>query len=167
LKQGFSSAFIDRLNRTYNAGVWLKAAVVSYEGGTDYWVHYGESITFKGNVYQPLPMQWEGIDASATMSLPGIRVSVSNIQGIAEAYVDTVDLLGKDVRLQILHLDLLGTPKDVDEVAVQVQSIEITTSAVSILCGLNMGLNDSLPRNVIQKSEFPGNSDDIRRYTII
>lgn len=167
MKVGFSSGFIDRLNRTYNAGVWLRAAAVTHAEGSDYWVHYGEPLVFQGHTYQPLPMEWDGVEASSTMQLPGVRVSVSNVQGKAEEYVDTVNLLGKDVVLQILHLDLLGTATDVESIRLQVQSIAITTSTLTLTCGLNLGLNDLVPKYVITKSEFPGNTDDIRRFSII
>jgi hypothetical protein len=147
--------------------VWLKAAVIVHDLGTDYWVHAAEPLTFQGHVYQPLHMEWEGIDASSTMQLPSVRVVVANIQGQAEEYVENVEMLGKDVRLQILHFDLLDTPTDVDEIALQVHSVEITRQTVSVLCGVNLGLNDLLPKFVIQRSEFPGNIDDIRRFTIV
>ena len=169
MKTGFSSGFLARLNRLYDAGVFLKAAIVSRgsDAGKDYFVHYGEPVTFRGHVYQPLPMEWDGVEATSTMQLPGVRISVANIQGQAEQYVDDADILGTDVVLQIMHLDLLNNPKDADEVALQIQSIEITAASVSIMCGLNLGLQDSLPKGIITRSEFPGNSDDIRRYTIV
>lgn len=163
----FSSSFIERASKVYGAGVWLKAAVVEHEGGTDYWVHAAEPLTFQGHLYQPLAMEWEGIDASSTMPLPSVRVSVPNVQGQAEAYIDSVQMLGKDVRLQILHFDLLQNPTDVDEVALQVHAIDVNRQMVSVLCGVNLGLTDLLPKYVISRAEFPGNVDDIRRFSIV
>lgn len=163
----FSDEFIERAAKVYGAGVWLKGAVIDHAEGTDYWVHAAEPLIFQGHTYQPLHMTWDGVDASASMQLPAVKVTVPNIQGQAEAYVDSVQMLGKDVRLQVMHFDLLNNPTDVDEIALQVQSIEINRQAVSVLCGVNLGLNDLLPKYVITRSEFPGNVDDIRRFTIV
>lgn len=165
--KSYSAAFIDRLNRPYNAGVFLKAVVVAHENATDYFVHFGEPVTFQGHTYQPLQMQWEGVDASSTMQLPSVKITVANVLGTAEHYIDTVNLLGRDVVLQFMHLDLLQNPADVEEVALQVQSIEMTSTTVSLLCGLNLGLNDSLPKDVMTRAEYPGQIDDVRRLTIV
>lgn len=165
--KNFSSGFIEKLNAVTNAGVWLHALVIALPASTDYWVHHAEPVLFNGNTYQPLPMRWEGVEASMTMQLPGVRVSVANVQGQAAAYVEDHDLLGRDVRLQIMHLDLLGTPTDVDELALQIQQIEVNAQAVTALCSLNLGLNDLLPKGIITQTEFPGNTDDIRRLSIV
>lgn len=163
----FSDDFIERAAKVYGAGVWLKGAVVAHAQGTDYWVHAAEPLVFQGHTYQPLPMQWEGVDASSSMQLPSVKVTVPNIQGQAEAYIDSVDMLGKEVRLQIMHFDLLDNPTEVDEIALQVHSIEINRQTVGIMCGVNLGLTDLLPKFVITRAEFPGNVDDIRRFSIV
>ena len=76
--------------------------------------------------------------------------------GWAEDYVESEAILGCDVLLQILHLDLLSNPQDADEIALQIQSVEVNSQAVSVICSLNLGLNDTLPKGLITLSEFPG-----------
>jgi hypothetical protein len=147
--------------------VFLKAAVIAHASGTDYWVDYGEPLTFQGHVYAPLTMGWDGVEASSTMQLPGVRVSVDNVLGKAEAYVTNTEMLGKNLTLQILHRDLLQNPSDVYQIALQVQSLEVSTAAVIVHCGLNLGLQDLWPRGIITKSEFPANIDSIMRTTIV
>lgn len=163
----FNAQFLAKLNQLYGAGVFVHAAVITFADHSDYWVDYAEPLLFEGHLYQPLPMRWEGLETSSTMQLPGVRVSVSNIHGQAEDYINDNDLLGRDVRLQMLHRDLLGVPDSVDEILLQVQSIEVTIDTVSLTCGLNLGLTDLFPRFIVTQQEFPGNSDAVRRLSVL
>jgi hypothetical protein len=165
----FDSQFIDRLNALYGGGVLLRAALVFLPSRTDAWVSYNESVVYRGITYQPLPMIWDGVEASSGMQLPGVRVSVDNTLGLAEDYIDSVNLLGCDVLLQLFSLELLQYPSYLyaDEIALQVQSIEVTMQAVSVMCGINLGLSDALPKHILTLKEFPGIPDQTRRLTII
>lgn len=163
----FSNAFLDHLTRTYDAGVWVQGAVVHHEAGNDYWVNHAEPVVFQGHTYAPLSMAWEGVEQSSAMSLPGVQVTVDNIAGQAEAYIDRISLLGKAIDLQIFHLDLLDLPTEYDSITLQVQHIAISSTHLMVHCGFNLGLNESFPKFVITRAEFPGNSDAIRHITVV
>jgi hypothetical protein len=130
-------------------------------------VNHNEPVVFGGHTYAPVNMAWEGVEQSSAMALPGIEVTVGNIAGQAEAYVDRISLLGKAIDLQIFHLDLLAAPTEYDSITLQVQHIAISSTHLTVHCGFNLGLQESFPKFVITKAEFPGNSDAIRHITVV
>jgi hypothetical protein len=166
--KGFSSAWIDRLNRQSNAGVFVKAVILSESDSvTRYWVDAQRPIVFNGQTYHPLPMIWEGVELSNAMSLPVVKVSVPNVGGEVIDYLEGVDILGRSVTLQILHLDLLGDVSNVDAVTLSVMAIEGNLEAVTFTLGLDLNLNEPIPRGVITLQEFPAVPRNIRRATIL
>jgi len=166
--KSFSSAWIDRLNRQSNAGVFVKAIVLSESASvTKYWVDAQRPIVFNANTYNPLPMAWEGVEVSSRMGLPTIKVTVPNLGGEVIDYLEGVDILGRAVTLQILHLDLLGDVSAVDAVTLSVMAIDGNLEAVTFTLGLDLNLNDPVPRGVITHQEFPAIPRNIRRATVL
>ena len=168
--KNFSSGFIDRLNAQESGGVFLKAAILTETTSPlvkKYFVDFERTITFDGNAYTPLPMRWEGSDMGAGMALPTVNVTVPNIGGEVINYLEGTDLLGNEVVLQIFHLDLLGTPTDVDKQTLYVMTIQGNLETAVFRLGLNMALGEMLPRHVITRKEFPGVPDDIRWASIL
>lgn len=168
--KAFSSAYIQALNEQYQSGRFLKAVILTEDPSIStkkYYVDNETSITFQSNTYSPLEMSWSGYTVSAAMPLPTMTVNISNIGGEVIDYLETLDIIGNDVVLQILHIDRSGVVEDVttakDEVALQVQSIVGDDMVASFTLGLNLGLNDMLPRGVMTKAKYPGMIDDVIR----
>lgn len=164
----FSNNWIARLNAQHSGGVFIKAAILVVDGSTTkYYADVHDAITFDGNQYSPLPMVWEGEAQAASMELPSVRVTVPNVDGAVGAFVETTNVLGNDVTLQILHLDLLSVVTDVDKVTLQVMLIEWNGEMATFTLGINLALDQQLPKHVITRSEFPGVPDQFRRASIL
>lgn len=162
--KSFDSGFLARLNAQYNAGVFLEALKLTESPSvTKYFVNAQRSIVFQGQTYTPLSMQWEGVELSATMALPSVRVTVPSIMGEVEDYLELTDITGQSVVLQIFHLDLLGVANAVDEVALEVMAIQgRPLESVTFHLGLDLTLTQQLPRHLISSEEFPGIPDTLR-----
>jgi hypothetical protein len=167
--KALSNAFIQRLNAVSGTGRILKAIIlVENPVGpvTKYYVDNDEDIIFDGNTYKAMPMRWSGVEMNASMSLPSMAVTVQNIGGEVMDYVETLNILDQDVTLRLIHSDLLNDPTAKDDVVMQIQSIEGDDIFVTFHLGLNLGLTDLLPRDVMTRNEFPGLVDDAVRFTV-
>lgn len=162
----FSSAYIAKINAENSGGVLLKAVVLTEDpvGPVKrYFVDHDKELVLDGNTYVPLPMRWDGFEMSASMGLPGMKISTLNLGQQVSDYVEELDILDNDVVLKLLHLDLLGDVQAKDEMAFQVKMIEGDDVFITFDLGMNIGLNDLLPRGVITKDEFPAIVDDVIR----
>lgn len=166
----FSDTAIALLNSLYGSsqGAWVKAAdVVIDDTTTLYFVDNLDAITFNGHTYTPLPMGWKGIGQNASMALPSIQITVPNVTGQIDAFMDGAELAGNDVILWILHLDLLGTVSDADKVNLHIALIEWNWQSAVFTLSINLGLSDQLPKHVMSRTDFPGIPDSYRRASIL
>ena len=100
-------------------------------------------------------MTWSGVELNSQMQLPTVQLTLPDMDGSVEDYLETINMLGRDVTLQMLHLDLLADPTNVDEVRLQVMAVGSGEDIVTFTLGLNFGLSDQLPKDIISLSEFP------------
>ena len=164
----FDETWLTRLNATHSGGVFCKAAILVVDPMTTLrFADTQHGITFAGDDYQPLPMQWQGQEQSSEQKLPSVRVTVPNANGVVGAYLETVDLSGNDCTLQILHLDLLDDVSAVDQVVLQCMSVDWNEMAATLTLGINLALSEQLPRHVVTRAQFPGVPDSLRRASIL
>jgi hypothetical protein len=177
--KAFSDEFVRKLNARSEAGTFLKAIEVTEDADTPIirrYVDFEREITYGGNTYKRLPMAWSGLEIQPGMQLPTMDVTVPSvpmeredgeIHSVSE-WIELLDLLEHDVRLLILHLDLLDDSTAKDQVLLQIQTVQDDPAAGAcvIRLGLNLDLTDMLPRGVITKAEFPGIPDDRVRIQI-
>jgi hypothetical protein len=168
MKTFLSSDYIARLNARHFGGVFFKAAVIVVDGFTTlYFADLNETVTFDGHTYERLAMRWEGNSQTSQGSLPTVSVTVSNVNGRVGTYLEQQILIGCDVTLQLLHLDLLATVTDQDAVKLQVMAVQWNRQQAVFTLGVNLALQEMLPRHVITASEFPGVPDSLRRGSIL
>jgi len=168
MKTFLSSDYIARLNARHAGGVFFKAAVIVVDGSTTLYVaDINESITFDGHAYERLAMRWEGNAQTSQGSLPTVSVTVSNVTGRVGTYLEQQILIGCDVTLQLLHLDLLATVTDQDAVKLQVMAVQWNRQQAVFTLGVNLALQEMLPRFVITAAEFPGVPDSLRRGSVL
>jgi hypothetical protein len=170
----FSDDYIARLNeqamRT-GGGLFVKTAVVfeALDGSNNkYFAHAARPFVHLGNTYNPLPMHWEGLELSNQLQLPVVRVTVPSLEGTVNGYLEETDILGHHVVLRILHLD--ATPDlitDLDDVTLQIMAIEGDFNTIIFTLGLDLSLNEALPRHVVTRNEYPAVPDNMRRATIL
>lgn len=134
---------------------------------TQYYADTQDALTFDGQEYTPLPMQWQGVGQNSQRDLPRITVTVPNVDGQVGAFLETTSLLGRQVTLQLLHADLLATVTDVDRQRLQIVLVEWTDTQAVFTCGLSLGLTAQSPRRVVTRLEYPGVPDNIRRASIL
>jgi len=164
MAKGFSSDYVKKLNATHSGGIFLQAVEVTETISPlviRRFVTHEKSIVFDGNTYEPLFMQWSGLSVSEGMSLPTAQVIVTSASDEIIEWAEVIDVRENDVVLQILHLDLLADVAAVDQIVLQIQSIsgDPNGGLLAFALGLNFGLRDMIPRDVIKKDEFPGIPD--------
>ncbi len=168
--KNFSSKHLADINAQISTGRFIEAVVFvrdkSNHANRDYFIKNSRAVSFNGNVYKPLDMIWSGVKISTAMELPSTDVTVSNLGGIVLDYIEdkSITIDGNDVWLQILHIDKLGVVSLVEEMRFQLEFIvaDYHTSATFHL-GVNLSLNDPIPRHTLEKQEFPGIKDDVIR----
>lgn len=165
----FTADWIAHLNATHSGGVFFLAAVltVTDPGDIRYYADTQRAIIFDGNTYNPLPMTVSGLGLTSQQSLPAVRLTTTNIAGNVGAFLETTDILGHDVEVKILHLDLLGNVSNQDSVHLQVLAVEWDDTRATFSLGLHIALQDLLPRHVITAEEFPGVPEGLRRASIL
>src|SRR5215510_2941367 len=87
--------YIDRINRQYESGKWIKTAMLTESPGVvTYWAEHEESITYQSHVYTPLAMYWEGWRTSVSMPTEGSNIALSNVGNQVVKYLKTLDPSG-------------------------------------------------------------------------
>lgn len=166
--KNFSADWLARLNAQHSGGIFFLAAVLTV-GPEDIrrYADVQRTIEFDGESYLPLPMRLEGLGQSAQQSLPAVRVTVAAVTGEVEAFLATTDILGHDVVLQILHLDLLDDVQMQDSIALQVMAAEWNHLTATFTLGINLALSDLLPRHVLTADFAPGVPEGYRRASVL
>lgn len=159
----YDDAYITRLNALYGKGQFLKAIV--FTESTDplvkkYWVDHDAEITFQGNVYERLHMRWQNIKTSSGMDLEGANISVSNLARKAEDYVETIDVKGNEVVIQLLHLSLLDTLTSFFQRLFRVMAVRADAVTITFTVGRDLGRGHQLPPEVMLKEDYPGLIDN-------
>jgi hypothetical protein len=170
MAKAFSSEQLEQLNAKMTSGKFREAVIFTRNQDNpnikEYFIRHGRPIVFKGNTYQPLDMAWAGMKVSSSMELPSNQVVVSNLGGSINDYLEDpeVEIEGNDVTLQILYIDKFGQVSLVDEMLFQVEVVVADYhKAATFHLGVNYSLNDVVPRQTIEKQEFPGIRDDVIR----
>lgn len=164
MAKALSTAYVEKLNAQHSGGVFLRALAVTETLSPlviRRYVAFEEAITFDGQVYEPLHMEWSGLEVTNGMSLPTFGVSIPAAHDEVMEWAETFHILEHDCRLLVLHLDLLNDATAFDQLLLQIQAITANyeTDMVTFTLGLNLGLRDLLPRGVILKQEFTGTPD--------
>ena len=165
--KNFTEGFITRLNKEQAGGKFLKAIIVTESVSPltlKYFVDNESSIVFNGNTYEPLSMSWQDFEVSREMNLPSMKITTPNIGGEVVDYVESIDILEHDVVLQLLHYDLLSDVNAKDELLLQIQAVEGDDMVAQFTLGLNLGFQDTLPRKVVLKTEYPGLTETYVRF---
>jgi hypothetical protein len=174
----FSDAYIAAINARDCGGKLLKAIILTETISPlvkRFFVDHDSDIVYDGATYKPLAMSWQGLEISRQMSLPTMKITVPNMGHAIEVapgafrsvadYVHSIDVLEHDVTVRTLHLGLLGDLQAKDDFTFQLQMIDATAMAAVFTVGLNLGLKDTLPRNIMTRAEFPGIQDTIQRFS--
>lgn len=159
----FDDAYIEKLNKRYGKGNFLKAIVFTESTSPlvkKYWVDHQQEITFQGNVYERLHMKWQNIKASSGMDLEGANISVSNLARKAEDYVETIDIKGNEVIIQLLHLSLLNTLTSFYQRLFRVMAVSADVMNITFTVGRDLGRGHQLPPEVMLKEDYPGLIDN-------
>lgn len=157
--------YIDRLNRNYEGGKWIKAVVLTESISppvVKYWADHEEAIVYQGNTYEPLHMRWETIKTSQASPTEGATIALSNIGGEVAKYLKEIDITGNPVVLQKLHLDLLNSLTAPWTRRFKVLAARYDIMAAVFDVGRQLGRN-RLPRGVITKDKYPGIVSDVPR----
>jgi hypothetical protein len=169
----FSDDYVARLNEgvRHRGGLFVKTMAVfeAIDGSSIHFVAAAQrQFVHLGNTYHPLPMAWEGLELSNQLQLPVVRVTVPSLDGTINDYLEEVDLLGHPVVLRILYLDAQqDLITDTDDVTLQLMAVEGSWEHIILTLGLDLSLQEALPRHVMTRNEYPAIPDNIRRATIL
>lgn len=162
----FSNAFVEELNKDHSAGIFVQAVELAIPGDTQRFVAWEQPVTWQGNTYTPLHMEWSGLESDRGMQIPQMSVVVPSMHGQVMEWVEDVDIRELDVTFRLLHLDHLADASSQDSFALQVQTVTGDDQVVVINCSLTISLEDHLPRGAIMKSEFPGIPENASKILI-
>lgn len=170
MSKAFSSELLEQLNSKSTTGKFREAAIFTRDQtdptSKEYFIRNGRPVSFRGNIYRSLNMRWDGIKTSANMELPSNQVAIANLGGSVLEYLEdnNIRLEGNDVMLQILYVDRFLKVSLIDEMLFQVEfMVADYYKGATFHLGVNYSLNDLIPRNTIEKQEFPGIRDDVIR----
>lgn len=165
----FSTEYINELNKQSRGGIFVKAVDVVEDPGTStirYFVDHEQPITFNGNIYSPIFMDWSGFEVEHTMQLPQMGVTVPALKDQVITWAEEMDVRENDIFFRILHLSLLSDPVAQHQFRLQIQTITGDQGVAIFNCGMNLGFDDDLPRGTIKKSKYPGVPDSTSRILI-
>jgi hypothetical protein len=149
--------YIDMLNRQYQGGKWLKAALLIESRSPlveKYFVEHEDPITFQGRTSIPLHMFWEGLKTSVGMPTEGSNIALSNLGNQVVKYLGkNMDPSGLEVTLQLLHLDLLNTLTRPYERYFKIIAARADQNMAVFVLGRQFGRN-RLPRRMIFADEM-------------
>lgn len=163
---------IKELNARFSDGIFFEGLVIVRDPDanpivTDYFANYPDSFELDGNTYVPLAMVFPDQKADGSMSLPVASVNLSNAGNQVIDYIEDesnqVVIAHNDVIMQVIHRDRLGNVDIYSEVAMQASFVVDFGEIVSLHVGLNIRLEDDLPTDTIEVSEFPGLRADVIR----
>jgi hypothetical protein len=159
----FDDEYLNKLNARYGKGQFLKAVVFTESTSPlvkKYWVDHQQEIVFQGHTYERLHMKWQNIKASSGMALEGANISVSNLARKAEDYVETLDIKGNEVLIQLLHLSLLDTLTAFYQRLFRVMAVRADAMSITFTVGRDLGRGHQLPAQVMLKEDYPGLIDN-------
>ena len=151
----FSNDYVDRLNRQYEKGKFIKAVILTESTSPlvkKYWADHEDPIVFQGQTYNPLSMFWDQIKTSGTMMDMGAEVALSNIGNQVVEYIKDIDITGNEVIMQLLHLDLLSTLTSHWKRKLKVLAVRADVNVAIFTLGRELGRN-RLPRRLILPEE--------------
>jgi len=151
--------YIDKLNRTWAGGVFIKTVRITIDPDIptyEYWADVEDSFSFNGNTYDPVRMAWGKVKLTNTMSLPSATVTISNIGGVAEDYIEELDITENEILLQLLHKDLLATLTNFWSMKYKIKGIRANRQVASVTVTKDIGVRDKLPKQVALVKNLPG-----------
>ena len=169
--KGLSSKQITDLNRDDGyGGTFFEAIIVARTAPNtdppvlDYFAKFERTFSFEGNLYQPLPMEWEGMATSSQMTIPTNNIVISDIGGVVADYLHDPDIQisVNDIIMRILHMSSKGVVSLYDEDLLQIQVVRasIGQGQVTIFAGLDLRFSEQVPKETIETNEFPGIRQD-------
>jgi len=170
--KGLSSQQILELNKDHDRGIFFEGLIVTKDmndtESQDYFCNFQRAIEFNGHVYTPQGMSFDdAFSMSSSMELPVCQINLINIGGVVDAYLHdpSVHVRRNDIVMQILHIDDEGVVTEFDRDKIQVQVIhgQANAGVATIFAGLNMRLDDRVPRETMETNEFPGIRADVIR----
>lgn len=166
--KNFGSEWIARLNAQHSGGVFFLAAILTVGAGDiRRYADTQRPIIFGSETYTPLPLRVEGMQQTSQQTLPTVRLTTTNVTGQVGQFLETTDILGHDVELQILHLDLIGIITDHESMRLQVLAATWNDEVATFNLGLNLALRDLWPRHLITAAFAPGVPEGLRRASIL
>jgi len=164
----FTNDWLVRLNATHSGGVFFLAVELHVDtGDVRYYANTQRAIVFDGNTYQPVFLAISGLGQTSQQTLPAVQLTTTNVTGQLGQFLETTDVLGRDVILRILHLDLLNTVTNQDSIQLQILAAEWDEERATFALGLNIGLQELLPRHIITADFAPGVPEGLRRASIL
>ena len=101
------SDFTSRKNAQTSKPIFLYY-IKDYDGSNDlYLAEYDADVVFGGQTYTKFPIRHEFIDENSQGQAGGIRLSVSNVNRVLQAYIEAYDLRGKQVDIIQVWADKL------------------------------------------------------------
>jgi phage-related protein len=107
---------------------------------------YNESITYNGDTYTPISAKVEAL-VQDRQSIGKFRVSVSNITGTVQQFVDVGEIKGRRVTVTVVSADYLTVADHGVEMTFYCEEVTATDEAVTFTLGLGPLMQTRFPRD--------------------
>jgi len=106
-----NNTFKSEKNKAENQPVFLYT-IYDYDGSGSnlYFAEYDQDITYNGITYQRFPITHEFVSENSKGEIDSIRVRVSNINRLIQAYLEDYDLRSKKVSIKMVFANELADP---------------------------------------------------------
>ncbi len=140
------SSFIAQKNAQTNQPIWL-FTLKNYDGASTnmYFTNWDVDITFNGITYTKFPIKIDFTSNNTQGQVDSLTLTLGNVSRLIQAYLETYDLRGLAVDIQIVFADTIsdGTAflKDtyyIDSYIADAQNVVFTLSTVFNILGLQL-----------------------------
>lgn len=102
------SNFIAEKNKPANAPIFVYT-LFDYDGASSnlYLAEYDADVVFDGVTYQKFPITHDCISENARGEIDTVKITVSNISRLIQAYLESYDLRGKKIVITMVYADHL------------------------------------------------------------
>jgi len=106
--RSFDADFTSRKNASANKPIFLYK-LSDYDGASSnlFFAEYDENVTFDGQEYTRFPIKHEFVEENSQGQTASIRLIVSNVSRLIQAYLEQYDLRGKQVDIIQVFADKL------------------------------------------------------------
>jgi phage-related protein len=142
-----TAALITEKNKLTSGSPWITLLLVEVDSTTTlYYAIYPHDVTFASQTYTAFNATVEAVSETAQGKLDTLRVHVANVTRVISAYVESNNMLGKNVTVRVVHADHLSSSSDKVDFKYRVNRVYVTDQVATFELGHEDLMRHQLPR---------------------